>query len=86
MLKAGDNELVPVENVQSMPDGTAMDRLLWTVPTNELAATPRAFTNNVNRLNRSSTKSPEFPTFSRASVASETATAQNIKTNGEHCV
>jgi hypothetical protein len=33
MLNADDNELVPVENVQSMPDGTGMDKLLWTVPT-----------------------------------------------------
>jgi hypothetical protein len=42
MLTAEDNEFVPVENVLSMPDGTGMDKLLWTVPVNELATTAQS--------------------------------------------
>lgn len=80
MLAAGDNELVPVENVQSMPDGTGMDRLLWTVPTNELASTAQAL-----YLQREQCKQVIYEItgisdiLRGASVASETATAQNIK-------
>lgn len=80
MLKAEDNELVPVENVQSMPDGTAMDRLLWTVPTNELAATAQSLYQQRESVKQVIYEITGISDILRgASVASETATAQNIK-------
>lgn len=80
VLKADDNELLPVENVASMPDGTTMDKLLWTVPVQELAETARSL-----YLQREQVKTVIYEItgisdiLRGASVASETATAQNIK-------
>lgn len=80
MLKAEDNELVPVENVQSMPDGTGMDKLLWTVPTNELAQTAQSLYQQRESVKQVIYEITGISDILRgASVASETATAQNIK-------
>lgn len=80
MLKAEDNELVPVENVQSMPDGTGMDKLIWTVPTNELATTAQSLYQQREAIKMTIYEITGISDILRgASVASETATAQNIK-------
>jgi hypothetical protein len=80
MLNADDNELVPVENVQSMPDGTGMDKLLWTVPTAELAATAQSLYQQREAVKQVIYEITGISDILRgASVASETATAQNIK-------
>ena len=80
MLSAEDNELVPVENVQSMPDGTGMDKLLWTVPVNELAQTAQSLYQQREQVKSVIYEITGISDILRgASVASETATAQNIK-------
>lgn len=80
MLSAEDNELVPVENVQSMPDGTGMDKLLWTVPVNELAATAQSLYQQRESIKQVIYEITGISDILRgASQASETATAQNIK-------
>jgi len=80
MLKADDNELVPVENVQSMPDGTGMDKLLWIVPVAELAQTAQNLYQQRESVKQVIYEITGISDILRgASVASETATAQNIK-------
>ena len=80
MLKADDNELVPVENVPSMPDGTSMDKLLWTVPVNELVQTAQVLSQAREQIKQVIYEITGISDILRgASVASETATAQNIK-------
>ena len=80
MLKAEDNELVPVENVQSMPDGTGMDKLLWTVPVQELAQTAQSLYQQRESVKQVIYEITGISDILRgASVASETATAQQIK-------
>jgi hypothetical protein len=80
ILSAEDNTFVPVENVQSMPDGTSMDKLLWTVPINELAATAQSLYQQREQVKQVIYEITGISDILRgASVASETATAQNIK-------
>jgi hypothetical protein len=80
MLNAEDNEMVPVENVQSMPDGTGMDKLLWVVPIQELAATAQSLYQQREGIKQVIYEITGISDILRgASVASETATAQNIK-------
>jgi len=80
MLKAEDNELIPVENVLSMPDGTGMDKLLWIVPIAELAATAQSLYQQREQVKQVIYEITGISDILRgASVASETATAQNIK-------
>lgn len=80
MLKAEDNELVPVENVQSMPDGTGMDKLLWTVPVQELAQTAQSLYQQRESVKQVIYEITGISDILRgASQASETATAQQIK-------
>lgn len=80
MLNAEDNELVPVENLQSMPDNTTIDKLIYTVPTNELAATAQALYGQREQCKQVIYEITGISDILRgASVASETATAQTIK-------
>ena len=80
MLSADDNELVPVENVASMPDGSGMDKLLWTVPVQELASTAQSLYQQREAVKQVIYEITGISDILRgASVASETATAQNIK-------
>lgn len=80
VLEADDNEMVPVENVASMPDGTGMDKLLWTVPVNELASTAQQLYVQREQIKQVIYEITGISDILRgASVASETATAQNIK-------
>lgn len=80
MLNADDNELIPVENVVSMPDGTTMDSLIWTVPVQELATTAQTLYQQREQCKQVIYEITGISDILRgASVASETATAQNIK-------
>jgi len=80
MLSAEDNELVPVENVQSMPDGTSMDKLLWIVPVQDLATTAQTLYQQREQVKQVIYEITGISDILRgSSTASETATAQNIK-------
>lgn len=80
VLAADDNQLVPVENVQSMPDGMGIDKMLWTVPTNELATTAQSLYQQREQIKATIYEITGISDILRgASAASETATAQNIK-------
>lgn len=80
MLEAEDNQLMPVENVQSMPDGTGMDKLLWIVPINDLVQTAQSLYQQREACKQVIYEITGVSDILRgASVASETATAQNIK-------
>lgn len=80
MLEAGDNELVPVENMQSMPDNTGIDKIIYTVPVNELVQTAQSLYQQREQVKQVIYEITGVSDILRgASVASETATAQNIK-------
>ncbi len=80
MLQADDNELIPVQNMQSMPDNTGMDKLLYVVPVNELATTAQALYQQRESVKQVIYEITGISDILRgASVASETATAQTIK-------
>jgi hypothetical protein len=80
MLQADDNEMVPVENCQSMPDGSGMDKLLWTVPVQELAVTAQSLYQQREQVKQVIYEITGISDILRGStVASETATAQTIK-------
>lgn len=80
MLQADDNEVVPVENMQSMPDGSGMDKVIWTVPVNELVQTAQSLYQQRESCKQVIYEITGISDILRgASVASETATAQNIK-------
>lgn len=80
MLEAEDNTLVPVENVASMPDGTGLDKLIWTVPVQELAQTAQSLYQQRESVKQVIYEITGISDILRgASQASETATAQNIK-------
>lgn len=80
MLEAGDNEVVPVENMQSMPDGSGMDKVIWTVPVNDLVQTAQSLYQQRESCKQVIYEITGISDILRgASVASETATAQNIK-------
>jgi hypothetical protein len=80
MLMAEDNELVPVENMASMPENTTIDRLLYTVPVQELVQTAQSLYQQRESCKQVIYEITGISDILRgASVASETATAQNIK-------
>jgi hypothetical protein len=80
MLNADDNELVPVENVLSMPDGTGIDKLLWVVPVQELAVTAQQLYTQREQVKQVIYEITGIADIMRgATMASETATAQQIK-------
>lgn len=80
MLAADDNELVPVENMASMPENATIDRLLYTVPVHELTQTAQSLYQQRESCKQVIYEITGISDILRgASVASETATAQNIK-------
>jgi hypothetical protein len=81
MLEAGDNELVPVENITSMPDTQqGMDKLLYIVPVNELVQSIQTLYQQREQCKQVIYEITGISDILRgASVASETATAQNLK-------
>ncbi len=80
MLNAEDNELVPVENMQSMGDNATIEKMIYTVPTQELATTAQTLYQQREQCKQVIYEITGISDILRgASVASETATAQNIK-------
>lgn len=80
MLTAEDNEFVPVENVQSMGDNTGMDKLIWTIPINELVQSVQTLAQQREACKQVIYEITGISDILRgASIAYETATAQNIK-------
>ncbi len=80
MLEAEDNVLVPVENMGSMPEGTGVDKMLFIVPVQELAATAQQLYQQREQVKQTIYEITGISDILRgSSVASETATAQNIK-------
>jgi hypothetical protein len=80
MLTADDNTLVPIENMASMPENTSIDKVFWTVPTNDLASTAQILYQQREQCKQVIYEITGISDILRgASVASETATAQNIK-------
>ena len=80
MLKAEDNELVPVENIASMPEGMGIDKMLYVVPVQDLAQTAQSLYQQRESVKQVIYEITGISDILRgASVASETATAQQIK-------
>lgn len=80
MLTADDNELVPIENMASMPENQSIDKLIYTVPVHELVQTAQSLYQQRESCKQVIYEITGISDILRgASVASETATAQNIK-------
>lgn len=80
VLEAEDNELIPAENMQALGENPSTDKLIWTVPVNELVQTAQALYDQRQQCKQTIYEITGISDILRgASVASETATAQNIK-------
>lgn len=80
MLKADDNELVAVENMQSMPENTTIDKMLYIVPVNELVQTAQTLYQSREQCKSVIYEITGISDIIRgATVASETYGAQQLK-------
>lgn len=80
MLEADDNELIPVENMTSMPDNTGIDKILYIMPINDLVQALQTLYQQREQVKQVIYEITGISDILRgSSVASETATAQNIK-------
>jgi hypothetical protein len=80
ILSADDNEMIPVENLASMPDGAKMDQMLWIMPISDLVSAAQSLYQQREQVKTVIYEITGISDILRgASVASETATAQNIK-------
>ncbi len=80
MLEAGDNELVPVENMASMPENAGIDKALYIMPISDLVSSAQSLYQQREQIKQVIYEITGISDILRgASVASETATAQNIK-------
>lgn len=80
LLEAGDNEMVPVENMASMPDNTGIDKILYIVPITDLVSSAQSLYQQREQIKQVIYEITGISDILRgASSASETATAQNIK-------
>lgn len=80
LLEAEDNVLLPIENRQAMPDNMGLDKMLWLMPLNELVQTAQTLYQAREQCKQVIYEITGISDILRgASVASETATAQNIK-------
>lgn len=80
LLTADDNEMIPVENLESMPDGQGVDKVLWLMPLAELSTVAQNLYTQREQIKSVIYEITGISDILRgASVASETATAQNIK-------
>jgi hypothetical protein len=80
VLEADDNELIPAENMQALGENPSVDKTIWTVPVNELVQTAQALYQQREQCKQTIYEITGISDILRgASVASETATAQNIK-------
>lgn len=80
LLTADDNTMIPVENMESMPDGQGVDKVLWLMPLAELSTVAQNLYTQREQIKSVIYEITGISDILRgASVASETATAQNIK-------
>jgi hypothetical protein len=80
VLKADDNELIPLENAQSMPDGQGVDKLIWLMPLEQIVQAVQVLYQQREQCKQVIYEITGVSDILRgSSVASETATAQNIK-------
>lgn len=80
ILTAEDNEVVPVENMQSMPDNTGLDKILFLMPIDMLIQSAQALFQARESCKQVIYEITGISDILRgASVASETATAQQLK-------
>lgn len=80
VLNAEENTLVPVENMQSMPENAKPDSLIWLMPVGEIATVVQSLYQEREQCKQVIYEITGISDILRgASVASETATAQNIK-------
>jgi hypothetical protein len=80
VLKAEDNELIPLDNVNSVSDNGAVDKLIWLMPIQELVQVVQALYIQREQCKQTIYEITGVSDILRGStVASETATAQNIK-------
>lgn len=80
LLEQDDNKLVPIENRSAMPDNMGLDKMLWLMPLNELVQTAQTLYQAREQCKQVIYEITGISDILRgASVASETATAQNIK-------
>jgi hypothetical protein len=80
LLTAEENEMIPAENRASMPEGMGMDKMLWMLPLAELSTTAQNLYSQREQVKQVIYEITGISDILRgASVASETATAQNIK-------
>lgn len=80
MLKAEDNDFIPVQNIQSMGENVGMDKLIWVVPIQELVTTAQSLYQQRESCKQVIYEIMGISDILRGStVASETATAQQLK-------
>lgn len=80
LLDSEDNTLLPIENRSAMPEGMGLDKMLWLMPLNELVQTAQTLYQAREQCKQVIYEITGISDILRgASVASETATAQNIK-------
>ena len=80
LLDSEDNTLLPIENRSAMPEGMGLDKMLWLMPLNELVQTAQTLYQAREQCKQVIYEITGISDILRGtSVASETATAQNIK-------
>ena len=80
ILEAEDNQMVPVENMASMPENAGIDRALYILPINDLVQACQSLYQQREQIKQVIYEITGISDILRgSSVASETATAQNIK-------
>lgn len=80
MLEADDNTFIPVENVAALGENPNLSHTIWVTPVNELVQTAQSLYQQREQCKQVIYEITGVSDILRgASVASETATAQNIK-------
>lgn len=80
VLEAEDNTLIPAENVAALHDGKTLEKSIWLMPLNELITVLQQLYVQRQQVKQVIYEINGISDILRgASVASETATAQNIK-------
>lgn len=80
LLQAEDNTLIPAEEMQSLPDGSGVDKIIWTLPLNDIITTVQQLYMQREQVKQVIYEITGVSDILRgASVASESATAQNLK-------
>lgn len=80
VLKSEENDLTPVENMESLGENASVDKLIWLMPIGEIVSAIQTLYLQREQVKQVIYEITGISDILRgASVASETATAQNIK-------